>query len=103
MTKDEALVFRQYDSDEPDFVPSMHTAFEELKSSSASSDSSLPPRESVEVRVLCLIPRENRKEKGTAADPASGEGEGWRCYTEGSRTSVSHERDLRQRFATWRW
>ena len=50
MQKDEVLMFKTFDSLEKPFLPTLHSAFDDT---SVSGDAS--PRESIEVRAICLF------------------------------------------------
>ena len=50
MKKDEVLMFKTYDSLEKPFLPTLHSAFDE-----PSMNKSVSPRESIEVRAICLF------------------------------------------------
>ena len=43
-------MFKTYDSNENPFMPTLHSAFDDL-----SCDSKVSPRESIEVRAICLF------------------------------------------------
>lgn len=53
MTRDELLLIKTFDSAEDPFCPTLHTAFDD-----PATPPDAPPRRSVEVRVLCLIPQQ---------------------------------------------
>lgn len=53
MTPDEVLLFMTYDSEEVPLQPTLHTAFDDLNTPPDAAE-----RTSVEVRVLCLLPRD---------------------------------------------
>jgi len=44
------VMFKTYDSNENPFMPTLHSAFDDL-----SCDSKVSPRESIEVRAICLF------------------------------------------------
>ena len=50
MNRDEVVMFKTYDSNENPFMPTLHSAFDDL-----SCDSKVSPRESIEVRAICLF------------------------------------------------
>ena len=59
MKKDEALVFKTYDSHHPDadtFIPTMHTAIDDPLCPAELADPAKTPRESIECRIFCFFP-----------------------------------------------
>ena len=50
MNRDEVVMFKTYDSNENPFMPTLHSAFDDL-----SCNSKVSPRESIEVRAICLF------------------------------------------------
>jgi hypothetical protein len=50
MNREEVVMFKTYDSNENPFMPTLHSAFDDL-----SCDSKVSPRESIEVRAICLF------------------------------------------------
>ena len=50
MQKDEVLMFKTFDSLEKPFLPTLHSAFDDI-----SVTETVSPRESIEVRAICLF------------------------------------------------
>ena len=50
-TADEVLLITTYDSEEEPYIPTLHAAFTD-----PDTPPGAPPRKSIEVRCLCLIP-----------------------------------------------
>jgi len=57
MRKNEVLLFKTYDSEDVKSRGQLHTAFQPHDTSTSGGEI-LPPRHSCEVRVLCLLPKE---------------------------------------------
>ena len=55
MQRDEVLCFKTYDSDEDPFHPTLHSSFLDPR-----TPPNAPVRKSLEVRVLCLLPRRSK-------------------------------------------